>query len=220
MSTPPTSRDESRRSLEEKAAAWDTRFFSTDFTYGSRPNVFLAEQAARIPPGSSVVDLGAGEGRNAVWLAEQGFDVTAVDYSAVGLEKAQKLADERGVTIKTELADISLWKPNRLWDAAVCTFLHLSLNHRIKFYTAVQAALRPGGFFIGQWFRPEQRTMGFTSGGPPTIDLMIEPSELEQYFKWGEILLCEPADITLAEGAYHQGPAAVVQIVFQRGDFP
>lgn len=220
MSTTPTLSNEPKRPLEERAAAWDARFFSADFTYGSRPNVFVAGQAARIPAGSSVVDFGAGEGRNAVWLAEQGYEVTAIDFSAVGLEKARKLAAERGVAIETQLADIAFWKPDRQWDAAICTYLHMSLNHRLKFYTAVQAALRPGGLFIGQWFRPEQRTMGYTSGGPPTIDLMIEPSELEQYFKWGDILVCEPADITLAEGAYHQGPAAVVQLVFERGTFP
>lgn len=220
MIIPPISPNEPTRSLEERAAAWDARFSSVGFTFGSRPNVFVAGQAIRIPEGANVVDFGAGEGRNAVWLAEQGFKVTAIDFSATGLEKAKNLAEERGVTIETQLADIAFWKPDRQWDVAICTYLHLRLSQRLAFYRAAQAALRPGGLFIGQWFRPEQRTMGYTSGGPPTIDFLIEPSELEQYFKWGNILQCEPADITLAEGAYHQGPAAVVQLVFERGAFP
>lgn len=204
--------------IAERAAAWDARFASEGFTYGARPNVFISEQASSFPPGASVVDLGSGEGRNAVWLAAQGFRVTAIDYSAAGLEKTRATAEAAGVHVETVHADLAYWRPDRQWDAAVCTFLHMRLGERLHFYTSVQAALRPGGLFVAEWFRPEQRTMGYTSGGPPTVDYLIKPAELEQNFRWGHIRHCEPADITLAEGTYHQGPAAVIRFVFEKGE--
>lgn len=216
-SPPPYLSREGATPRPQRAAHWDARFASEGFTYGARPNAFLAAEAPRLlAPGCSVVDLGAGEGRNAVWLAEQGFRVTAIDFSEVGLEKTRAFAAERGVEVETVLADLAHWVPDRQWDAAVCTFLHLRLGERLHFYTAVQAALRPGGLFLAEWFRPEQRTMGYTSGGPPTVDLLVKPAELEQQFTWGEILRCEATDVTLAEGVYHQGPAATVRFVFRK----
>jgi SAM-dependent methyltransferase len=220
MSTPLTDPPGTLPPIAERAASWDARFESEGFTYGARPNVFIAERAGLLPAGGSVVDLGSGEGRNAVWLAEQGFEVTALDFSEAGLAKARSLAASRGVEIETQQVDLAYWRPERKWDAAVCSFLHLRLGGRLRFYTAVQAALRPSGVFVAEWFRPEQRTMGYTSGGPPTVDYLVEPEELREHFRWGEILECEAADVTLSEGTYHQGPAAVVRLVFRRGASP
>jgi SAM-dependent methyltransferase len=217
VSSPPFLQDPQPPPIDERAAAWDARFACEGFTYGARPNQFVAAAAPDLPAGAELVDLGSGEGRNAVWLAEQGFRVTAVDFSEAGLNKTRALARQRGVAVETVRADLGFWRPERQWDVAVCTFLHLRLAERLRFYTAVQAALRPGGLFVAEWFRPEQRTLGHTSGGPPTADLLIEPAELERHFRWGTIRMCEPADVTLAEGAYHQGPAAVVRFVFERG---
>lgn len=203
--------------IAERAAFWDARFTSEVYTYGTRPNAFVTEEAGRIPTGAEVLDLGAGEGRNAVYLAEQGFRVTALDYAEAGLDKTRALAAERGVTVETILADAAYWTPERQWDALVCTFVHLRLGERLRLYTAMQAALRPGGLLLAEWFRPEQRTDGYTSGGPPTLDLLVKPRELEQHFIWGEILLCEPAEVTLNEGPFHQGPAATVRFIFRKG---
>jgi SAM-dependent methyltransferase len=219
VSAPPYLQNDFAPPIMERSAAWDARFASEGFTYGAKPNVFIAQEATRLPVGAALIDLGCGEGRNAVWLAEQGFRVTAVDFSEAGLEKTRALAAERGVEVATVQADLAFWRPDRQWDAAVCTFLHLRLGERLRFYTAVQAALKPGGIFLAEWFRPEQRTMGYTSGGPPTVDYLVKAAELEQHFTWGRILYCESVDITLSEGTYHQGPAAVVRLAFQKGTF-
>lgn len=204
--------------IAERAAFWDARFESEVYTYGVRPNAFITEEAGRIPAGAEVLDLGSGEGRNAVWLAEQGFRVTALDYAEAGLGKTGALAAKRGVAVETILADAAYWMPERRWDAVVCTFLHLRLGERLRLYTAMQAALRPGGLLLAEWFRPEQRTDGYTSGGPPTLDLLTKPRELLQHFIWGEILRCESAEVTLNEGPFHQGPAATVRFIFRKGD--
>lgn len=216
--SPVTDPDLTPPSIAERAAFWDARFESEVYTYGTRPNTFVTEEAGRIPAGAEVLDLGAGEGRNAVWLAEQGFRVTALDFAEAGLAKTRALAAERGVTVETVLADAAFWTPERPWDAVVCTFLHLRLGERLRLYTAIQAALRPGGLLLAEWFRPEQRTDGYTSGGPPTLDLLTKPRELRQHFIWGEILMCEPAEVTLNEGPFHQGPAATVRFIFRKGE--
>ncbi len=203
--------------IAARAAFWDARFGSELYTYGTRPNTFVAEEAHRFPAGAELLDLGAGEGRNAVFLAEQGYRVTALDYAEEGLRNPRALAAERGVAVETVLADLGYWMPNRQWAGLVCTFVHLRLGERLRFYTAVQAALKPGALLVAEWFRPEQRTDGYTSGGPPTLDLMVKPRELEQHFIWGDILLCEPTDVTLNEGSFHQGPAATVRFIFRKG---
>ncbi|MDX1530311.1 MAG: class I SAM-dependent methyltransferase [Rhodothermales bacterium] len=204
--------------IAERAAFWDARFGSEVFTYGTRPNAFLAAEAERFPAGSALLDIGCGEGRNAVFLAQQGHTVTALDYSIEGLNKVERLAAERGVTVETAQADLAHWMPDRQWDGAVCTFVHLRLGERLRLYTAVQAALKPGGLLVAEWFRPEQRTGGYTSGGPPTLDLLVKPRELRERFVWGDILLLEAAEPTLNEGPFHQGPAATVRLVFRKGE--
>jgi SAM-dependent methyltransferase len=205
-------------SLAERSAFWDARFGSEVYTYGTRPNAFIADEAHRFPAGAAVADLGAGEGRNAVFLAERGCRVTAIDYAETGLDKARALAEDHGVAVETTRADLAYWMPERQWDGLVCTFLHLRLGERVRLYTAMQAALRPGGLLVAEWFRPEQRKDGYTSGGPPTLDLMVKPRELRQHFIWGDILQCEPAEVTLNEGPFHQGPAATVRFIFRKGD--
>lgn len=206
-------------SLAERSAFWDARFGSEVYTYGTRPNAFVAQEAHRFPSRGEIVDLGAGEGRNAVFLAQQGFRVTALDYAEAGLAKTRALARERNVEVEVEQADLAYWAPPRQWDGAVCTFVHMRLGERVRFYTAMQAALKPGALLVAEWFRPEQRKDGYTSGGPPTLDLMVKPRELEQHFLWGDILLCEAAEVTLSEGPFHQGPAATVRFIFRKGSF-
>ncbi len=204
--------------IAERSAFWDARFGSEVYTYGTRPNTFIAAEAHRFPDGADLLDIGCGEGRNAVWLAEQGFSVTAIDYAEAGLAKTRTLASEHGAEIETEHADLGYWMPTRQWDGAICTFVHLRMSERLRLFTAIQAALKPGALLIAEWFRPEQRTDGYTSGGPPTLDLMVKPRELRQHFIWGDILLCEPTDVTLNEGPFHQGPAATVRFIFRKGE--
>ena len=105
---------------------WDKSFSAPGYKYGTEPNAFLTEQAFRLKPGSRVLVPGDGEGRNGVWLAEQGHHVTTVDASQVGVDKARDLARRRGVTIDAIHADFSTWSPSpAAYDAVVLTFVHL-----------------------------------------------------------------------------------------------
>ncbi len=197
--------------------SWNQRFASPTFFYGTEPNAFLAQVTLHyLRPGDEVIELGAGEGRNAVWLARQGFRVTALDYAEAGLEKTRRLAAQQNVIVETIQTDVTQWQPERTWDAVVITFLHLPPEARPGLYTLIQNILRPGGHLIAEWFRPEQRTEGYTSGGPPDPTWMVTTEELRRYFAPEGIHLLENAMPTLQEGSGHQGLAATVRLVWQR----
>lgn len=194
---------------------WDEQFADAAFRYGTAPNAFVEAQAGRIPAGADVIAVGAGEGRNAVWLAEQGFQVTALDLSEVGLAKTRRLATERGVVVATVQADVRTWQPERTWDAAVCTFLHLGPTKRPALYRALRAALRPGGLLLAEWYRPEQRTQGYTSGGPPDVAMMVSLEELRAAFAADDVLVAEAVEVDLNEGVHH-GLASTARLLVQR----
>lgn len=195
---------------------WNERYGKPGFAYGTAPNAFLAAEAHRIAAGAAVVDLGAGEGRNAVFFAARGCRVTAVDTSEAGLAKATRLAAAHGVPLDTACADVLAWTPPEPVDAVVVAFLHLPSGQRPALYAHVQAMLRPGGVLLAEWFRPEQLRYGYPSGGPRASDLLIPPDELRRHFAPDGIQLMEHLDTELNEGPFHQGRAAVVRLVWRR----
>ena len=202
--------------MPKPASFWDNRFDTDEYVYGSRPNDFVVEAAGTwLDAPQEVLDLGVGEGRNAVYLAQKGHAVTAVDYSARGLRKTRRLADEKGVQVETIEADVREWEPDRDWDAMVVTFLHLPPSERPALYRLLRKHLRPGGILIAEWFRPEQRTQNYTSGGPPDPEMMVTTDELREHFSADGIEQLEVAEPILEEGM-HQGPAATVQFVWRR----
>jgi SAM-dependent methyltransferase len=195
---------------------WDERFAADEYVYGVQPNDFVRDAAATwLSSPQAVLDLGVGEGRNAVHLARQGHTVTAVDYSAEGLRKTERLAENEGVSVETLQADVREWNPDRAWDAIIVTFLHLPPSDRPGLYALLQRILRPGGTLIAEWFRPEQRTEGYTSGGPPDVDMMVTAEELRTHFDEVGVEELAVAEPMLDEGM-HKGPGATVQFVWRR----
>lgn len=203
--------------MPKSADFWNDRFSAEPYVYGTRPNAFVAEAGERwLAADQEVLALGAGEGRNAVYLAQQGHAVTAVDYSAEGLRKTRRLAEEAGVNVDTVQADVRTWAPDRTWDAVVVTFLHLPPSERAQLYRRIRTLLRPGGRLVAEWFRPEQRTEGYTSGGPPDPDMMVTTTELREHFDEAGIEVLTSDEPVLEEGL-HRGPAATVRLVWRRG---
>ena len=202
--------------MPKPATFWDDRFDTDEYVYGSQPNNFVKTAAATwLDAPQEVLDLGVGEGRNAVYLAQQGHAVTAVDYSAQGLRKTRRLADEKDVEVETIEADVRDWAPDRSWDAIVVTFLHLTPSELPSLYRLLREHLRPGGILIAEWFRPEQRTQNYTSGGPPDPEMMVTTEELHEHFTADGIEQLEVAEPILEEGM-HQGPAATLQFVWRQ----
>ena len=195
---------------------WDQNFSIPGYKYGTEPNAFLTQQACRLAPNSQVLVPGDGEGRNGVWLARQGHRVTAMDGSAVGLQKAQALAKQHGVEITTVVGDLADWVPAPgAFDAVVLTYVHLPAAIRAGAHRRIARALRPGGWLILEAFHPLQ--LRHSSGGPkdPAMLYALDTVRadfaelLEEVEAWeGE---CE-----LAEGSGHQGTAHVTRWVGRR----
>jgi cyclopropane fatty-acyl-phospholipid synthase-like methyltransferase len=190
---------------------WNERYSQAEYVYGKNPNDFLVEVVQQIPKGQ-VLCLADGEGRNGVYLAQQGCQVTAVDASPVGLEKAQKLAAERSVAIETIVADLAEFpiQPD-FWDAIVSIFCHLPPTVRAHVHQQVISGLRSGGVFVLEAYTPRQ--LAFKTGGPPTADLTMELATLRQELEGLEFKHTAELEREIQEGRFHRGHSAVVQVV-------
>ena len=191
---------------------WDERYAGDEFFYGSAPNDFLAAEAHRCVPGGRVLCLAEGEGRNAVYLAQQGFAVTGVDGSAVGLEKAHQLARNNNVEIATEVADLADYDLGEgTWDGIVSIWAHVPPELRSDLHARVVRALKPGGVFILEAYHPRQ--LEFKTGGPPVADLMMTVEQLTDELKGLDLVVAQEIDRDVHEGRGHHGPSAVTQII-------
>ena len=190
---------------------WNQRYNQPEYVYGTQPNDFLVSVAASIPRGK-LLSLGEGEGRNAVYLASLGYEVTAVDSSEVGLEKARRLAAEKGVNISTITADLGDFQiqPNS-WDAIVSIFCHVTSAIRVPLHQAVVCGLKPGGVFMLEAFTPRQLQMG--TGGPASLDMLMTLASLRQELAGLRFVQAIELDRNVIEGKFHTGQAAVVQVL-------
>jgi SAM-dependent methyltransferase len=199
---------------------WDERYRDEAFVYGEAPSGYLAAQRGRFRPGMRALVPGDGEGRNGVWLAEQGLDVVTVDLSAAGVEKAKRLAAKRGVRIDAIQADLATWAwPTEAFDVVAAIFLHLPPDLRRLVHRNMLAALRPGGLLVIEAYRPEQvqyRQTHGSRGGPPAAEMMFSEAMLREDFAGAEVIELESGEVDLKEGANHFGLGAVVHGVFRR----
>jgi len=190
---------------------WDKRYSEPGYVYGKNPNIFLKTNVSKIPMGR-VLCLAEGEGRNAVFLAEQGCDVTAVDSSGVGLEKAENLAAERGVRITTVKADLADFEFERnAWQGIVSIFCHLAPELRRKVCKKVKAGLTEGGVFILEGFTKKQLQYG--TGGPKNEELLYSVGQLKEDLNGLRFEIAHEIERELDEGMHHRGMAAVVQLL-------
>ncbi len=192
-------------------SSWDARYDTQEYQYGTYANDFLREVADRIPAGNCLC-LAEGEGRNAVYLAGRGHQVTAVDASAVGLEKARQLALQRGAQIKTCVADLAEYEiePNS-WDAMVSIYCHVAPEIRSALHCKVVAGLRRGGVLVLEAYRPEQLNYG--TGGPPTVEMLMSLKQLQQELRGLDFLHAVELEREVVEGLLHTGKGAVVQLL-------
>ena len=190
---------------------WDKRYSEPGYAYGTEPNGFLASVADCIPRGR-VLCLAEGEGRNAVYLAGLGYEVTAVDTSTVGLVKAEALAHERGVSIETVNADLADYpiEPGE-WQGVVSIFCHLPPVVRAALHERCLRGLAPGGVFVLEGFTPRQLELG--TGGPKSRELLMELEIVRQELPGLRFEIAREVERDVGEGKYHNGIASVVQII-------
>lgn len=188
---------------------WDERYSAEEYAYGKAPNKFLEVHYKVIPKGK-VLSLAEGEGRNAVFLAKQGYSVTAVDASQVGLDKAKKLAEENGVSIElihADLADFDIGE-NR-WDGIVSIFCPLPSALRKELHKKVVAGLKTKGVFLVEAYTPDQVKHG--TGGGNSADLMTTKESLCLELDGLKFTHLIELERDVIEGIYHTGLGAVVQ---------
>lgn len=194
---------------------WDERYASEGYVYGTEPNDFLRENTAHIQAlgnGLNVLCLAEGEGRNAVYLAGLGHNVTAVDLSEVGLVKARALAAERGVTIQAVQADLTRYQPpSRHYDVVVLIFCHLPSAARPFLFEQVRSTLKPGGLIVLEGYTPRQ--LEFKTGGPSHVDFMLSAQEMADVFAGYDVLINHEIVRPIHEGEFHSGQGAVVQFL-------
>jgi SAM-dependent methyltransferase len=195
---------------------WNQKYARDDYFYGEQPNDFLRSQIFRLSPGARVLVVGDGEGRNGVWLAEQGFEVTTADVSSVGCEKSQALAVQKGVSLTTHCVDLLTWDwPVAAFDAVVSVFLHFAPDDRLVAHEQMQAALLPGGWLIIEQFHPKQLG-GYTSGGPKASEMLATVENLVGDFDSIDWWLLAEGETRLEEGAGHSGMGYVSHGVGRR----
>ena len=195
---------------------WNARFTAPDYVFGTEPNLFLASQAHRLKPGQKALVPADGEGRNGVWLAQQGLDVTSLDFSPAAQEKARKLAARLGVALKTELADLRTWKPEPLcYDVVAAIMIQFAQSpEREAIFAKLTASLKPGGLLLLQGYRPEQ--LAYRTGGPPTVENMYTEELLRRVFADMNIVHLRAHDDVIAEGAGHSGMSALIDMVAEK----
>jgi SAM-dependent methyltransferase len=193
---------------------WDERYAKDHFIYGTQPNDFVAAMAASIPAGP-VLCLAEGEGRNAVFLAQRGHPVTAVDASATGLAKARALAAARGVALTTLAVDLADYRiePDS-WAGIVATWAHLPPPLRRVVHAAVVAGLCPGGIYLLEAYTPAQ--LAFGTGGPKDPALCMTLEALRDELAGLDLLIARECEREVIEGTGHTGRAAVVQVCGRR----
>lgn len=193
--------------------AWDARYDVPEFIFGTEPNAFLQQQTARLTAGQHVLAIADGEGRNGVWLAQQGLIVDAVDSSAVAQVKAQQLAKQRGADVNYIHADLLNWDWGEArYDAVIAIFIQFATGAgRDAMFAGMQAATRPGGLIVLQGYTPRQ--LEYKTGGPPSAENMYTIALLQDYFADWEILHLLEHDVEISEGAHHHGMSALIDMV-------
>lgn len=195
---------------------WDGRFAGDDYRFGTEPNAFLAAQAHLFRTGHTALAIADGEGRNGTWLATQGLDVLSIDFSRNGLDKARRLAEQRGVSIATEQVDIAEWhwQPDR-FDVVAAIFIQFAAPPlRQRIFDGIVSTLAPGGHLILQGYRPEQLEYG--TGGPPNAENMYTEDLLREAFAALDILHLRAHDSPLREGDGHAGMSALIDLVARK----
>lgn len=199
-------------------AHWSARYRDAgdEYLFGTAPNKFLAAQAERFGAGMNVLSVADGEGRNAVWLAEQGCRVTATEISPVALEKAAKLARVRHVAVDFVRADILNWDwPEAAYDAVLGIFIQFATPaERPRQLAGMKQAVKPGGLLLLQGYTPKQ--LEHRTGGPSAVENLYTEAMLRELFADWEIVLLREHEDTIEEGTAHAGRSALIDLVARK----
>lgn len=192
---------------------WQQRYSAPGYLFGTAPNAFLKSQAHLLPTRGSALAIADGEGRNGVFLAEQGLDVLSIDFSPLAQEKAKALAAGRGVALRTGQADLTAWSwPEAAYDVIAAIFIQFATPpERERIFAGIKRALKPGGLLLLEGYTPKQ--LDYKTGGPSKIENLYTLALLEKSFADFAPLDIREYDAEIAEGEHHVGLSALIDLI-------
>jgi SAM-dependent methyltransferase len=198
---------------------WNERFSSADYIYGKHPNTFFKNYIDSLHKTGTFLFPAEGEGRNAVYAASLGWDVTAFDISSEGREKAIQLATVQGVDILYEVKDFEEIYFNRAFDCVAFIYTHFTTEKKYLFFDKVLDSLKPGGWVIFECFSVNNlsfRDKNPKIGGPENPNMLYSLVELQTIFMGYKIFNLTEEIVTLNEGKYHNGEGCVIRLFAQK----
>ena len=191
---------------DDKRERWNKRYGETELVWSAGPNQRFADEVADLTPGTAV-DLGAGEGRNAIWLAEQGWQVTAVDFSDVGMDKARRIAEKRGVTVNCVTADVTeVALPPAGFDLVALLYLHTTREERAQWLPMAVSLVSPGGTLI--YIGHDRSNIEHGVGGPQVPEVLPVAAEITPLLAGFEVGFAGVIERQVAGEPGHQAPGA------------
>jgi SAM-dependent methyltransferase len=196
--------------FSDGASMWNQRFSGDDYLFGREPNEYLRAKTLLLPAGGSVLCVADGEGRNSVWLAQQGFQVQAFDISEVGVAKARKLAADAGMSVDYSVADCEQWRwTAQSHDAVVAIFIQFAdPDLRMRLFANMVHSLKPGGVLIVQGYTPRQ--LEYKTGGPGQLSHLYTADLIREAFRGLSIVELVEYEAELSEGSRHTGRSALL----------
>lgn len=199
--------------FSDAARTWDSRYNTEEYIFGTEPNRWLSQHASALPQQGRVLCVADGEGRNSVWLAGRGLNVDAFDVSAVGVDKARRLAAQKQVHVNYTLADCDGFGwPTQTYDAVVAIFVQFAdPAMRLRLFRNMMASLKPGGVLLLQGYTPKQ--LEYRTGGPPEVSHLYTAELLRESFTPLHISEISEYEEVMQEGSRHHGRSALIGMV-------
>ncbi|MGV3585523.1 MAG: class I SAM-dependent methyltransferase [Adhaeribacter sp.] len=195
-------------------AFWDNRYSEEGFAYGSEPNAYLKEKLSILAPTGKLLLPAEGEGRNAVFAAQLGWQVTAFDFSSAGHQKAMELARFKGVQINYLVSGVEEVNfPDSNFDAMALIYVHFNGHSRAAYHQKLLKMVKKGGTVIFEAYAKEQLSYQekYGSGGPKDGAMLFSPEEVKNEFRGIQFEELQTLEVNSQEGKYHQGLAAVIR---------
>lgn len=192
---------------------WNERFAEPDYIYGVMPNAYFQQFIDSSDTGTILLPA-EGEGRNALYALQSGWQVHAVDYSEEGRKKALKLAKDNDFELKYSVADLAEWNEDVKVDAIALLYAHFPPQLRSAIHSKLISKLKPGGTLVMEAFSREQ--MQFNSGGPRNLEMLYSKSMLEEDFSTLNVEYIEELNVEINEGEYHKGKASVIRLIAKK----
>ncbi len=200
----------------DAATTWNQRFSQADFLFGRAPNAYLVASAQHLPRSGRVLCVADGEGRNSVWLAQQGLQVDAFDIAEAGVAKARALAAEAGVQVHHEVADVDQYPwPADSFDAVVAVFVQFAdPAQRTRLFQHMVQALKPGGLLLLHGYTPKQ--LDYKTGGPPFVSHLYTEDLLREAFAALDLVELRSYEADISEGTGHHGRSALIGLLARK----